>query len=200
MRVTPFLDHHNRFLAGKFGMALFLVSLGVLFAANLVGFFVIRWQLGERELWPSDLPSLPSALWLSTLILILSSMTMQWSLNSVRAGRSEHLRSGLLLTLLLGIAFLLIQTRSWLTWMVPIAQRWHESDSFRFALTGFYILTGLHALHVLGGLVPMAVVARNAFRDVYSPAFHSGVQYAAMYWHFLGAVWIVLLAAMLLGM
>lgn len=180
-------------------MRVFLVSLGMLFAASLVGFAVVRWQLGQRSLWPADLPPLPSGLLLSTLILIASSVTMQWALNGIRAGRGERLRSGLLLTMLLGIGFLLMQMRCWLVWLAPISQQWSQADEFRFALTSFYVLTGLHALHVVGGIVPMAIVTRNAFRDAYSADFFPGVQYTAMYWHFLGAVWIILYAALWIG-
>jgi cytochrome c oxidase subunit III len=199
MRVTPFHDHRSRFLAGRFGLRLFLVSLAMLFGASLVGFFVVRWQLGQRHLWPGDLPSLPWELALSTAILVLSSVSMQSALNSIRAGRADSLRHGLLLTFLLGSGFLLIQVRAWIMWLVPIAQRWDYSDEYRFALTSFFVLTGLHALHVVGGLIPMAVVTRNAFVGVYSREWHPGVQYVATYWHFLGVVWLVLLAAMLLG-
>jgi len=54
------------------------------------------------------------------------------------------------------------------------------------------MLTGLHAAHVVGGLIPLAVVTVRAFRDRYSPAAFAGVAYTAVYWHFLTAVWLVL--------
>jgi len=200
MRDTPFSDHRSRFLAGVFGVRLFIVSLTMLFGASLLAFVIIRVQLHEKRLWPENLPDLPPLLWLSTAVLLVSSVTMQWALVSVRRDELDSLRIGLALTTVLGAAFLLVQARCWLIWMEPISQQWLDSDEYRFALTSFYILTGLHALHVIGGLVPLAIVTRNAFAGMYSAEHHSGVRYTAMYWHFLGAVWIVLYAAMLIGL
>jgi cytochrome c oxidase subunit 3 len=200
MRDTPFSDQHSRFLAGVFGVRLFIVSLSMLFGASLLAFVIIRVQLEQKHLWPENLPDLPPLLWLSTGVLLVSSVTMQWALAGVRAGQSDSLRIGMALTMVLGAAFLMIQARCWLIWTEPISQRWMESDEYRFALTSFYILTGLHALHVIGGLVPMAIVTRNAFVGMYSAEHYAGVRYTAMYWHFLGAVWIVLYAAILLGL
>jgi len=134
------------------------------------------------------------------MTLIASSLTMQWAVNAVRAGRMDQLRTGLVLTTMLGLVFLTIQAGCWLTWLVPIAQHWDRSDEYRLALTSFYVLSGLHALHVVGGLAPLAITTRRAFCDMYSQAYFPGVQYCAMYWHFLGAVWIILYAAMMLGM
>lgn len=200
MRDTPFADHRSRFLAGVFGVRLFIISLTMLFAASLLAFAIIRVQLEQKHLWPDNLPDLPLLLWLSTGVLLVSSVTMQWALVSIRHDQQDSLRVGMALTTVLGAAFLLSQTRCWLIWMEPISQQWLDSDEYRFALTSFYILTGLHALHVIGGLVPMAIVSRNAFAGVYSAEHHSGVRYVAMYWHFLGAVWVVLYAAMLIGL
>jgi len=197
MRVTPFIDPQARFLAGKFGMGLFLVSLGVLFAASIVGSIVIRVQLGQA--WPKDLPRLPMLLWLSTLVLLVSSGTMQWALHSVRHDRQKSFRAGMLITTYLAVAFLLSQTWCWLEWLGPVSQRWPDSDAYRFALAGFYVLTGVHALHVLGGLIPLVMVTHRALRDGYSARFHPGVQYVAMYWHFLDAVWIVLFITLHVG-
>jgi len=196
----PFSDRQSTFRAGKLGIGLFLVSLGMLFAASLAGFVVIRLELGQRGLWPNDLPSLPHGLWLSTFTLVVSSITMQWALHSVRAGRLAQLQAGMMATTLLGFCFLVVQSRCWLVWLEPVWQRWHQSNEYRYALTSFYILTGLHALHVMGGLIPLTIVTRNAFRGDYSSSFFPGVQYCAMYWHFLDAVWIVLFATLLIGL
>ncbi|RMF77954.1 MAG: hypothetical protein D6744_10700 [Planctomycetota bacterium] len=59
----------------------------------------------------------------------------------------------------------------------------------------FYFFSVLHALHIIGGFVPLLFVARNAFRGSYSRHRSRGVQYCAMYWHFLGFVWLIMFAA-----
>jgi len=199
MRSTPFTDSVARYRAGKFGMRIFLVSLGMLFAASLLGYLIIRMKPAP---WPQDLPRLPGALWISTAVLVASSFTMQWALRAARANHQALLRTMMLITTYAGIAFLVIQFRAWLTWLEPVTLRWEDSsgNEYRYALAGFYVLTGLHAAHVIGGLVPLVVVTRNAFRGEYSADYHPGVQYVAMYWHFLDAVWIVLFATLKLSL
>lgn len=177
-------------------MGLFLISLAMLFGASLLGYFIIRFQ---TQSWPTDLPSLPGVLWISTALLIVSSFTMQWSLNGIRMDQLAQLRRGMASTLGLGAAFLLLQVGAWITWLRPVIERWAESGEYRLALTGFYVLTGLHALHVVGGLIPMSIVTRRAWQDRYTAQQHAGVYYCAMYWHFLGVVWVVLFFALLLG-
>ena len=61
----------------------------------------------------------------------------------------------------------------------------------------FYVLTGLHAAHVIGGLVPLVVVTVNSAYGRYSSVFSAGVRQIAIYWHFLGVVWLVLFAVIL---
>jgi cytochrome c oxidase subunit 3 len=63
----------------------------------------------------------------------------------------------------------------------------------------FYMLTGLHAAHVIGGLALLAIVTVRAFCGRYSANAHAGVLYSTMYWHFLDGVWLVMFAVMLLG-
>ena len=168
----------------------------MLFGASLLGFIIIRIQ--TRAYWP-DLPSLPAGLWLSTMLLIVSSATMQWALSGIRQGHQSQLRRGLSVTLVLGLVFLLIQMWCWIKWLDAISPFRGESGEVRYALTNFFVLTGLHALHVIGGIVPMAIVTRNALRGRYRADYFSGVQYIAMYWHFLDVVWVILFFTLKLG-
>lgn len=193
---SAFASEAARFRAGVLGMSLFLASLGMLFAASLIGYLVIRVQLAY---WPDDLPPLPPVLWISTLLLGVSSVTMQIALNAVRAGRQGELRRMMILTTVMAASFLVFQAVAWTGWLEDIIDRWDVSEPYRWALSSFYVLTGLHALHVFGGVIPMIVVTRRAIAGRYSSERYHGVQYCAMYWHFLGAVWIVLFIALLLG-
>jgi cytochrome c oxidase subunit 3 len=197
-RVSPFADQRERTIAGKFGLLLFLVSLAVLFAASLVGFAVIRYQIGEK--WPSDLPPLPRVLWLSTLTLVFSSGVLQWSVMQGRAGRIANLRIGLAAALVLGLVFLAMQTLAWMTWLEPISDMWETAEEFRFALACFYVLTILHAAHVIGGVIPMAAsfLGWMGASSNESPRSTRGLELVAMYWHFLGVVWLVLFATLLI--
>lgn len=195
-RRTPFTDRAASFIAGKFGLGLFLASLGMLFGATLIAFVVLRLQIGKH--WP-DLPALPRVLWFSTLAIVMSSVTMQWGLWAIRRGRNGQLRWAMLATLALGFVFVALQAVAWIEWLPPAVERWNESNEWRFALTVFYVFTCLHAAHVAGGLAPMAVVASRAMQNRYAPQEYAGVQYCAMYWHFLDVVWLLLFATMMLG-
>lgn len=193
-RVDPFDSVGSRHEAGVFGMWLLLVTLGVLFVAGILGYLVVR--LGQDPLEPfvpEGAPPLPRSLLVSTLMLLASGATMHATVRSVRAGDG---RAGGLagLTLLLGLGFLAVQVWAW-------AELWRAqlrlADSL-YAWT-FYVLTGLHAAHVIGGLVPLTLVWRRAAAGRYSPAHPEGVVYCAMYWHFLDAVWLALYATLWAG-
>ncbi len=171
-------------------MFLFLVSLTVLFLASIVATIIMRVRAGS---WPPPgMPPPPRGLWLSTAILIVSSATMQWAVESARRDRRDSLKIATLLTTILGFAFLGSQVANWLHWV-------GQNATIRSSLYAylFYVLTGLHALHVLGGLVPLVIVSVNSAYGRYSSVFHAGVRQVAIYWHFLGVVWIVLFAVIL---
>ena len=165
----------------------------MLFGATLIAFIVLRLQIGRK--WP-DLPPLPRILWLSTLTILLSSATMQWGVRAIRRGRAMQLRFGMLATVVLGLAFIGMQAIAWIEWLPPAIERWADSNAWRFALMVFYVFTAVHAAHVIGGLVPMALVTSRAINGRYSPGDYAGVQYCAMYWHFLDVVWLVLFAVL----
>ncbi len=175
-------------------MRLFLLSLGVLFGATVIGYISIR-LLAIHE--PVDLPPLPGGLWLSTVVLVASSVTIQRAVVAVRQGRPDAMRVGLASTTALGVTFLIVQATCWIAWAEPMRASLQQSEQ-RFLLTAFYVLTGLHALHVVGGLVPLIVITRRAFAGRDADPQHAGVIYTAMYWHFLDAVWLVLFATLLI--
>lgn len=193
----PFADEQTSARAMRFGLLLFLAALAMLFAATLIGFAMIRVQLALE--WPRDLPALPLVLWLSTVVLLASSGTVQWAMHTMRRGDRRACNTAMMLTTLLGFVFLLMQAAAWFSWLAAITDFWAGSDAYRFALTCFYVLTGLHAAHVLGGLLPMFVITRRAFRGTYTAERHRGVELIAVYWHFLDVVWLILFASLLIG-
>lgn len=175
--------------AGSLGMALFLASLSVLFAGSLIGHFVV-WSRAAQ--WPPPgVPRLPWTLWLSTGLLVGCSLTIQGALVGIRRGNHRSLMRGLGATAALAALFLMSQSWSW--------RQFFDVESFDRHLYGFtfYMLTGLHAAHVIGGILCLAVVAIRAWLGAYSWAYYPGVRYAATYWHFLGGVWLILFATLL---
>jgi len=170
---------------GRLGMRLLVLALSMLFAASIVGYLLIR---SKATVWPPPgMPILPHGLWTSTLIIAISSLTMHSAVRAARAGRRQPLQSWMLLTTLLGVAFLASQTVNWFA--LVAANLTAKTNLYGFT---FYLLTGLHAVHVVGGLIPLAVVTARAWHGRYSADFHPGVEYCAIYWHFLAAVWVVL--------
>ncbi|TAM48312.1 MAG: heme-copper oxidase subunit III [Acidobacteria bacterium] len=177
---------------GRLGMRLLVAALSMLFAASLVAYGLIR---SRAAVWPpAGMPHLPATLWVSTVLILASSVTMQAAVRAVRAGRERALRAGMLLTTLLGVLFLVSQTLNWFA--LVAAHLTAKANLYGFT---FYILTGLHAAHVVGGLIPLAVVTARAFRGRYSAEFHPGVEYCAIYWHFLDVVWVVMFAVLMLS-
>ncbi|MDZ4754754.1 MAG: cytochrome c oxidase subunit 3 [Phycisphaerae bacterium] len=193
-RVTPFTDSTARFAAGRFGMWLFLLTLTVIFVSTLFAYVIVRLSPVNAAQWPPpDMPPLPSSLVYSTLALVLSSITMQVATVAAQRGEST-VGAWMAATLALGFVFLALQG---LAWMHAAAANMNFVKHL-YAWT-FYVLTILHALHVVGGLIPMIVTTRNALRGAYGPQRLSGITLCAMYWHFLDAVWLVLYATLLWG-
>jgi cytochrome c oxidase subunit 3 len=176
-------------------MRVFLASLGVLFATSVIGYVAIRVLAVDA---PLDLPQLPGGLWFSTLFLIGSSFSIQHAVTAARHGRPGALRTGLTVTAALGVGFLIVQVICWAAWSGPMQASLAQSEQ-RFMLTGFYVLTGLHAVHVIGGLVPLAVLTARAWIAPVTATDRPGVIYTAMYWHFLDGVWLVLFLTLLIG-
>jgi cytochrome c oxidase subunit 3 len=98
----------------------------------------------------------------------------------------------LALTFVFGVLFLANQAWNWSS--LVAANMTAKVNLYGFT---FYLLTGLHAAHVIGGLIPLGIVALRARAGRYSPAAYGGVEYTRMYWHFLGGVWIAMFVLLL---
>jgi cytochrome c oxidase subunit 3 len=169
-------------------MALLILSLSVLFGASLVAYVVIRRRAPVA--WPPpDMPGLPPGLWVSTAAIIVTGVVMEMGLRRIRRGDRDALSRTATASFLLGIAFLIIQA---MNWRILLAAK---ATLYGFT---FFMLTGLHAAHVIGGLIPLGIVVRKARRRLYTAASHAGVVYCTMYWHFLAVVWIVMFTVMFL--
>lgn len=172
----------------QFGMLLFLASLSALFLATLAAVLITRWQ---ATTWPSDpLQGLRTGLLSATVTLALTSAGLEYARRSIHANKERALKRGLWFAAICVCLFLLLQTRNML-------QAWRALDAFDnlFAFS-FNLLTGVHALHTLGGLVAVAWVIRRALQREYSSSRAEGVALCAQYWHFLGLVWLVILAVL----
>ena len=169
------------------------VTIGVLFAASLVAYVVTRLQV--RMFRPEATPGLPVGVFASTLMIFGVSLSMHSAYRSIVENRQESLRRGLSLGAAFAVAFLVGQAFNWVH-MIRAQSALPQPTLFAFT---FYLLTGLHGLHVLGGFVPLGVVLHRASHREYSSSRCDGVRFCVWYWHYLGVIWLVLLAVMLLS-
>jgi len=198
LRSSPFDDATARSSASRFGWRLFIASLAVLFLSMWIGFVIIRVE--NADTWPTDLPGLPGVLWISTLVLLTSSVTMHRALIATRRHRPRQTYRLLAATLALGLIFILLQVMAWLSWQGDIGMLWYGNQQERFALAALYVLTALHALHVIGGVLPLGWMTVRSHTGVFSGKNHSPVEAMAGYWHFLDAVWLIILVTLLIGL
>lgn len=180
--------------AGTMAMYILVGSLSMLFAASVLGYAMIRATKFSGNWPPAGYPRLPATLWVSTAVILLSSVTIHFALVGIKHGNEARLRQGLIATALLGLAFLVLQAFNWFEFTHQLSATQHGGQYVNF----FYVLTGMHAAHVIGGLIPLFVVLAFALRGKYSANFHPGVRYCAIYWHFLDAIWMMLFVAIYL--
>jgi cytochrome c oxidase subunit 3 len=160
-----------------------IVSIVILFA-TITAVLESRW-VNSRD-WVSV--PLPRVLYSNTAILLFSSLTIEFARFSLRGGKSRHAARWLALTLLLGLAFVAGQLIAW-QYLVSRGLYLASNPGSLF----FYIITGTHGLHLLGGVTLLAIVALCLRR--WSPqARVTGVSVVAAYWHFMDALWLYLLA------
>jgi cytochrome c oxidase subunit III len=163
-------------------MLLFIASEVMLFGAFFTAYFFIR--VVNNYPWPPEGFHLPEFVaGVNTMILVTSSFTVHWALQSVRRGNRSGLQAGLVLTLLMGLTFLLTQ-------MIEYARVGFAPHDNAFA-TVFFALTGLHGAHVFVGLSILFFMTVRAFRGHFTPDHHHGVELAGIYWHFVDVMWIV---------
>ena len=134
----------------------------------------------------------------NTFILICSSVTMVLALSAVQRGDQAKFRIFMLSTCLIGAVFLSVQVFEYYQLMfghhypIGISRTGHfRPDSSLFA-SCFFTMTGFHGAHVFGGVVMLSIITARSFAGAYTPAHHSPVELAGLYWHFVDLVWIIL--------
>jgi cytochrome c oxidase subunit 3 len=167
----------------RLGLWLFLGAVTMLFAA-FSSAYLVRMPTPDWQSIPK-----PPILWVNTIVLLLSSVVAQWAWSSIRKGNEKGLRHGLLLAALLGVAFVAGQLWAWR--QLVIAGVYLQSNP---ASSFFYLLTAMHGLHLLGGIVALAWATVRAWQNAYTPERHLGVELCVVYWHFLMLVWLWLFA------
>lgn len=168
------------------GLAAFLAV-----AVSLFALFVSAYTLRMEE--PDWIPvKEPNLLWINTGFLILASVAYHWTRNQAVDGRRDNLLGGLIASGVLSALFLFGQFATW--------QQLQDAGYYVSANPAnafFYLLTAVHALHLLGGLYVWARSMRKVMTGAEADAVRTSIELCTIYWHFLLLVWVVLFGLLL---
>jgi cytochrome c oxidase subunit III len=174
-------QQRNRMHPHMFALWVAIASIIMMFA-GLTSAYIVKSKLANWEIVET-----PTYFVYSTILIIISSLTMQGALRSFKQREMKQYRSLLLATLVLGSGFLLLQ---WLgfQWL------WQNGVRFQGAGAGqfLYIIAGLHALHVIGGIMALIIIIIKALagkKKIYNSV---GVEVLSTYWHFVDVLWLYL--------
>ena len=161
-----------------------MASMVIFFAAFCSYYMVIH---GNGGWLTFDLPSL---FYVSTAIIIVSSGTMYWAQQAIKSGNLSSVKMGLMLTFILGLAFCFIQMQAW----KALAASGIFFAGKQSTLSGsiLYVITFMHFLHIIAGLIALFFTQLAALRGKYSAEKHLGLTLCAIFWHFLDILWVIL--------
>jgi len=185
-------NHHpaesaaNGLQTAKLGIWCFLATEVLLFGGLFTAYTVFR--IAAPAMFHSEYLKLNRLFGaVNTLVLICSSLTVALGIAAIRQGKQRMLKVCLLLTLLLAAAFLAIK---YAEYSEHFAHGELPSTNNFFSL--YYMMTGLHAIHVCAGMAALTVMLVMARRGRFSAEYHTPVEITGLYWHFVDLVWIYL--------
>jgi len=170
---------------------LFIVTIVMLFAA-FTSAYIVRKADGEWLLF-----SLPSIFAYSTALILLSSVTMQWAYSLVKKGLIEKAKPLVAATFVLGLAFLYVQYIGW--GELVNMNVFLGGDSSNPAGSFVYILSGVHAFHLVTGLIYILIVFSMLFSGKITKEKSLQFELCTTYWHFLDLLWIYLFVFLLVN-
>ena len=175
-------DQKNRIHPHKFTLWIGLASIVMMFT-GFTSAYIVKRNLAN---WITF--DLPRIFWYSTAVIIISSLTIILSRNYFRQREMKQYRLWLAVTMILGIAFVCMQ-------YIGFTQLWHNGVTLtrNVSFSFLYIIVGLHALHVIGGVIALIILLAKAYsikRKNYSPV---PIDLMNTYWHFVDLLWIYLL-------
>ena len=171
-----------------FAMWLFIVTVIMVFAGLTSAYVVIQ---VEGNCLQFDLPIL---LWITSGIILASSGTMHWAYLAAKKDNLKQVKLAMTITTLLGIAFVIGQVSAWGDMVAnDVYLVGNPSGSF------VYILTGLHGLHLFGGMIFLLIVLVATYKYKVHSKNMNQITMCATYWHFLDGLWLYLFIFLLLN-
>jgi cytochrome c oxidase subunit III len=176
----------------KFALWLFMVSVIMIFGA-LTSAYIVRQAEGN---WLDF--EMPSMFYVTTALILLSSVTMHWAYYAVKKDRVETAKVAMSITAILGLAFLVGQFLGWKQLVangVYLVSRESSGVSGSF----LYIISGLHGLHVVSGVIVLLVMLGFVFRLKVNSRNLAPIEMCTTYWHFLDGLWLYLFVFLILN-
>lgn len=179
----------NKIHPHKFALWISMASIIMMFGA-FTSAYIVRQAAGN---WLEF--KLPSIFFLSTAALLLSSVALHISYRAFKKMNASSHKLFMVLSFLLGVTFVILQYKGWMTLFgMGIELTGNPSGSF------LYLISGVHLLHVLGGIAAMIVALIHAFMLPCTPSPRRKLRFELVlhYWHFVDALWIYLLIFLIL--
>lgn len=176
-------NQKNKIHPHKFTLWVAMASIIMMFA-GLTSAFIVKSNLtGWRTI------ELPNIFWVSTALILVSSVTVQMAVKAFAGRDMGKYRALLAVTFALGMGFVITQ-------IIGFTQLWAQNVQFKGSSGAgqfFYAITGLHALHVLGGIVALIVMLVKSITGKVKLYSTVPVEVLSLYWHFVDILWIYLL-------
>jgi cytochrome c oxidase subunit III len=175
-------QQQNKIHPHKFALWVAIAAIIMMFAGLTSAYIVKSGAPGWEEV------RTPKVFWYSTAVLLISSLTIQASLRSFKHRAMQQFRTLFLMTTILGIVFVILQWEGF-------KYLWSHGVRFEGAGAGqfLYIIFGLHALHVLGGVMALIIIAGQQFFGRTRSYNVTSMEVMSTYWHFVDALWLYLL-------
>lgn len=176
-------EQNSRLHPHKFALWVTMASVIMMFAGLTSAFIVKSGLTGWRTI------ELPKVFWVSTLVILVSSVTVQMAVKFFKGREMQQYRKMLAITLILGIVFLACQ-------LIGFNQLWSENVRFKGSSGAgqfFYAIAGLHAIHILGGIVALSIMLYRSLAGKVKYYSSIPVEVMSTYWHFVDILWLYLI-------
>jgi cytochrome c oxidase subunit 3 len=181
------IQEHNQRKSRSYKLLLLfgMISMFMMFAGLTSAYLVSA----SRKDWVHTM-ILPPAFLISTILIILSSITIHLAKKAIQKDNQKNTTIFLLATLALGIAFVFFQFQGF-SQIVEMGYFFTGSES-SVTSSFLYVLTILHLAHLFAGIISLLIVIYNHFKQKYNASQSTGIELAAMFWHFLDFLWVYL--------
>jgi len=172
----------------KFALWLFICTVMMIFAA-MTSAHIVRQADGN---WLEY--DIPSMLWVTSGIIVLSSISMHWAYMAAKKDNFGQVKTAMIITCLLAVAFIIGQFKAWGE-LVDAGVYFVGNPAGSF----LYVFTGLHAFHLLSGIIYLLYILVQSFKHKVNAKNMLNIEMCSTYWHFLGGLWIYLFIFLLMN-